>query len=113
MFSKPPQFQPRLKYENFNSDTTNSGVDGKSSLSTPQFMVSKLNFCHQHHNLWCPSRDISSGPNISTEAEIVGVWKTKKLSERLLLVLTVMFTDEDVKNVRHNDLTNNHHNHEH
>ena len=127
LFSKPPQFQPPLKYwghlKNFNSDTTNCGVDGKNSPSTPQivvsmvkihyrhhnlwcrrwifvivttncgheggflpstpqFVVSKVNFCHRHQqNLWCTSRNFLSAPNISTGAEIVGVWKTKSYLE--------------------------------
>ena len=44
LFSKPPQFQPLLKYwghmKNFYSETTNYGVDGKNSPSTPQIVVS-------------------------------------------------------------------------
>ena len=48
MFSKPPQFQPLLKYwghlKKLYSDTTNCGVDGKNSPSTPQNVVSKVNF---------------------------------------------------------------------
>ena len=47
----------------------------------------KFTFCGAkgefHHNLWCLSRNFSCAPNISTGAEIVGAWKTKKLSERL------------------------------
>ena len=58
LFSKPPQFQPLLKYwghlKNFYSDTTNSvGVDGKNSPSTPQIVVSMAKIHLRHHNLWC------------------------------------------------------------
>ena len=51
-----------------------------------QFVVSKVNYCHRHHNLWCPSGNLSSAPNISTGAEIVGVWKTKSCLEDFMLV---------------------------
>ena len=123
MCSKPPQFLPLLKYwghlKNFYSNTTNCGFDGKNSPSTPQNVVSKLNFCkgclqkfifdtpfcgvegeflqltpqfvelkanicHRHHNLWCLCRNFSNAPNISTGAEIVGVWKTKTYLEDFL-----------------------------
>ena len=49
--------------------------------STPQFVVSKGNFCYWHHNKWCPSRNFSSAPNNLTRAEIVGFWKTKSYLE--------------------------------
>ena len=46
--SKHPQFQPLLNYwghlKIFYSNTTNCGVNGKNSPSTPQNVVSKVNF---------------------------------------------------------------------
>ena len=49
LFSKPPQFQPPVKYwghfKNFNSDTTNCGVDG--------IVVLMVKIHYRHHNLWC------------------------------------------------------------
>ena len=66
----------------FLPSTTNCGVEGGFLPSTPQFVVSKVNFCHRHQqNLWCTSRNFLSAPNISTGAEIVGVWKTKSYLE--------------------------------
>ena len=62
-------------------DTTLCGVEGEFLPSTPQFVMSQVIFCHRHHNLWCPRRNFSSVPNISTVAEIVGVWKTKSYLE--------------------------------
>ena len=71
------------QWQKFTFDTTNCGVNGKSSLSTPQnvvskvnfrrhalqkitfdttFVVSKVNFCHWHHNLWCQSWNFSCAP---------------------------------------------------
>ena len=108
LFSKPPQFQPLLKYWGHL----------KISSRTPQIVVlmakihlqhhilwcrrrifaidtticgSKANFCHRHHNLRCPSRNFSSAPNISTGAEIVGVWKTKCYLEDFYLSLTFCY----------------------
>ena len=59
LFSKPPQFQPLLKYwghlKNFYSNTTNYGVDGKNLPSTPQIVVSIAKILLQHHKMWCRS----------------------------------------------------------
>ena len=65
----------------FTFDTTFCGVEGEFLPSTPQFVEAKVNFCHRHHNLWCSSRNVSTAPNTLTEAEIVGVWKTKSYLE--------------------------------
>ena len=58
MCSKPPQFQPLLKYwghlKNFYSNTTNCGVHGKNSPSTPQIVVSMAKIRLWHHKMWCP-----------------------------------------------------------
>ena len=44
-----------------------------------------MNFCHQHQqNLWGPSRNFLSAPNISAGAEIVGVRKTKSYLEDVM-----------------------------
>ena len=56
LFSKPPQFKPPLKYwkhmKNFNSDTTNCGVEDEFLASTPRFVESEKNFfeCPQYFN---------------------------------------------------------------
>ena len=60
LFSKPPQFQPLLKYwghlKNFYSDTTNYGVDGKKSPVTPQIVVLMAKIHLRHHKMWCQRR---------------------------------------------------------
>ena len=57
LFSNPPQFHSLLKYwgylKNFHSDTTNCGVDGKNSPSTPQIVLSMAKIHLRHHILWC------------------------------------------------------------
>ena len=60
---------------------------------TPHFVVSKVNFCPQHHNLWC-WRWI-----FAIDTTICGVWveifqrglENKKLSGRLYKILSLLF----------------------
>ena len=71
LFSKPPQFQPLLKYwghlKNFYLYTTNSvGVDGKNSPSTPQIVVSKVNFRRPRLQKFTFDTDVQKVGNLRT-----------------------------------------------
>ena len=74
------QFVLNCHWDNQCTDKCHNARDAsQNSPSTQHFLVSKVNFSHQHHNFWCPSSNFSSAPNTSTGAEIVGVLENKKL----------------------------------
>ena len=67
--------------------TAFSGVEGEFLPLTPQFVVSKVNFSHQHFIFWCPSKKFSSAPNISLiGAKTVMVWGKKGIWKTLWIM---------------------------